>query len=64
MLINLSYGELLQIATALTTIENVYGTNNSYELQMKVNDAMEYMDNAPLTDVYPGIYRGRGDIST
>ena len=64
MLINLSYGELLQIASALSTIENVYGTNMTYELQVKVNDAMEYMDNAPLTDVYPGINRGCGDSST
>lgn len=62
MLINLSYGELLHIAAALTIIENVYGTNTSYDLLGKINHAMECMDNAPLTDVYPGIYRGRGTV--
>lgn len=64
MLINLSYGELLQIAAAITTVENVYGNSNLYDLEMKINDAMDFMDNAPLTDVYPGIFRGRGDSST
>lgn len=64
MLVNLSYGEMLQIVSALSTIENVYGQGNTVELQSKLNSAMEYMDNAPLTEIYPGICQGVGTVST
>lgn len=55
MFINFSYSELLQIASSLATIENVYGNGSTLELQEKIIGAMDYMDNAPITDVYPGV---------
>lgn len=60
MLVNLSYNELLQISSALATIENVYGNGTFYDLLVKVNDCMAFMDNAPITEVYPGV----GTINT
>lgn len=63
MLIKLSYMELLQIASALTTIESVYGTTAVTPLREKVEKAMEYMDNAPITDIYTDLF-GCGDSST
>lgn len=55
MLINFSYSELLQISSALNIVETVYGGDSAVDLLFKVNDAMEAMDNMPITDVYPGV---------
>lgn len=57
MLINFSYAELMQLASCLSTVENVFGTGTTCMLQDKIADCMEFMDNAPVTDVYPGIHR-------
>lgn len=63
MLVNMSYGEILQCVTALHTIENVYATGKTKELTEKLEKVMEYMDNAPITDVYPFI-EGVGTVNT
>lgn len=53
MLVNFSYSELLQISSALNTIDSVYGNDCVKPLLEKVNNVMDYMDTAPITDIYP-----------
>lgn len=63
MFINLSYGEILQCVTALKTIENVYESGVTKPLCEKLENVLEYMDNAPVTEVYPFI-QGVGTVNT
>lgn len=63
MLVNLSYGEILQCVTALRTIENVYETGKTRELSSKLVKVLEYMDNSPVTEIYPFI-EGVGTVNT
>lgn len=63
MFVNLSYGEILQCVTALHTIENVYETDKTRELSAKLDKVLVYMDNAPVTEVYPFI-EGVGTVNT
>lgn len=53
MLVNFSYAELLQISSALNTVNTVYGNDCVKPLLDKVNNVMDYMDTTPVTDIYP-----------
>lgn len=70
MFVDLSYSELLAIASALKVVDTVYGASDSVvDLIDKVDDAINVMDTYPITKVYPGIEdvimrEGVGTIST
>lgn len=56
MFVDLSYSELLVIASSLKVIDAVYGASDAVvDLIDKVDDAITVMDTSPITKVYPGI---------
>ena len=56
MFVDLSYSELLVIASSLKVIDAVYGASDAVvDLIDKVDDAINVMDISPITKVYPGI---------
>lgn len=56
MFVDLSYSELLAISSALKVVDTVYGASpDVVDLIDKVDDAINVMDNYPITKVYPGI---------
>ena len=63
MYVNMSYGEILQCVTALKTIENIYERGTTKQVCEKLEKVLEYMDNAPVTEVYPFI-EGVGTVNT
>lgn len=64
MFVNLTYGECLQVSSALNVVSSVYGNTEADKLKRKFDDVMEYMDNAPITEVYPAFTAGVGTVST
>lgn len=70
MFVDLSYSELLAIASALKVVDSVYGASDDVvDLIDKVDDAINVMDTYPIIKVYPGIEdlimsEGVGTINT
>lgn len=56
MFIDLSYSQLLAISSALHVVDTVYGASaDVVDLIDAIDDAINVMDESPITKVYPGI---------
>lgn len=56
MFVDLSYSQLIAISSALHVVDTVYGASaHVVDLIVVIDDAINVMDEAPITKVYPGI---------
>lgn len=55
MICKFDYDELYTISNSLKLIRAVYGRDNLDDLIKRVDDIISYMDNAPITEVYPDL---------
>lgn len=64
MFVNFSYCELCEIKACLSRIDSVYENGKTLNLQSKIEQILDFMDNAPITQVYDLDIEGLGTVLT